>query len=610
MVPPVRSGVKEPVTAVRGEAFEQLRRILEDRSLGTVFQPIFGFREGRIIGYEALVRGPEGSLLHTPFELFTAAQQAGLALELNIVCVQEILRAFARAALDGSLFLNISPQLIMQRGFEQERAGRFLRQLGLEPARVVIELTEDYPTFDFRSVHESLMLYRAMGFRVAIDDLGEGFASLRLWSELRPEFVKADKHFVSGIAGDPVKLQFLRAIQHIAENSGSQVIAEGIESADDFRIAKDIGIACGQGWFIGRPSEQPNTRLTGEAALAYSDARVPVVAAPRLRAGTEPSAQDFIHAVQPVAPDESIASVLERFAAMPSLTAIPIIADGAIAGIVSRTQLELVAASPDAARLTPRPCAEVADESPIRVEAALDLAALTALLVESDARRLADGFVIVAHGRYLGMGTAADVMRALQSSRVLAARYTNPLTLLPGQVPINEHLERLLAGKVPFTAWFAELDQMRGLNDCVGFEDGDALIHAAARLLEGLCQPGVDFVGHVAGSRFVVLMQSEDWSVRAERALAQFPAALEAHIPADVMERGYFTSRARDGREKVRPLPRLVVGILPVLPGVFESRHEVVSAAKEAAQHAMARPGSAVYVDEHSGNAYPQSLLF
>ena len=64
---------------------------------------------------------------------------------------------------------------------------------------------------------------------------------------------------------------------------------------------------------------------------------------------------------------------------------------------------------------------------------------------ESDARRLADGFVIVSNGRYLGMGTANDVVRALQSSRVLAARYTNPLTMLPGQVPINEHLERLLA---------------------------------------------------------------------------------------------------------------------------------------------------------------------
>ena len=114
---------------------------------------------------------------------------------------------------------------------------------------------------------------------------------------------------------------------------------------------------------------------------------------------------------------------------------------------------------------------------------------------EEYARRLADGFVIVANGRYVGMGTAGDVVRTLQSSRVLAARYTNPLTMLPGQVPINEHLERLLTGRVPFTAWFVEVDQMRGLNDSLGFTAGDALIHATARLLEAQCEPGVDFAG-------------------------------------------------------------------------------------------------------------------
>jgi GGDEF domain-containing protein len=202
------------------------------------------------------------------------------------------------------------------------------------------------------------------------------------------------------------------------------------------------------------------------------------------------------------------------------------------------------------------------------------------------------------------------VMRALQNSRVMAARYTNPLTLLPGQVPINEHLDRLLARQVPFTAWFAELDQMRGLNDSEGYARGDALIHATARLLEAACSPGVDFAGHIAGSRFVVLMQSEDWNPRAERVVAQFPRAVQGHVSAEVFERGYFIARSRQGGEKVRPLPRLVIGILPVLPGVFETRHEVVLAAKHAAQEAFSLSGSAIYVDQQYGNAYPQSLLF
>jgi GGDEF domain-containing protein len=454
------------------------------------------------------------------------------------------------------------------------------------------------------------MLYRSMGFRVAIDDLGEGFASLRLWSELRPEFVKADKHFVTGLAQDPVKLQFLRAIQHIAENSGSLVIAEGIENAADFKVVKDVGVACGQGWFIGRPAEQPITALPEEVARAHADARVPVVASPRLRPGTEPVAHDFIRAVAAALPDAALGDLLDRFIAAPSLPSIPLVGDAGVEGIVSRECVDLVAASRMKDRLRARPALEFADRSPIRVEADMDLSALTAMLVESDARRLADGFVIVSRGRYLGMGTSADVMRSLQSSRVLAARYTNPLTLLPGQVPINEHLERLLSGKVPFTAWFVEVDQMRGLNDALGFEKGDALIGATARMLESACEPGIDFAGHVSGTRFVALMQSEDWQARAGEALQGFPALLEAHVPADTLALGYFTARRRDGRESVRPLPKLVIGIVPVLPGVFESRHEVVAAAKRAAEIAQARTSSAIHVDEQHGNAYPQSLLF
>jgi EAL domain-containing protein (putative c-di-GMP-specific phosphodiesterase class I)/GGDEF domain-containing protein len=599
--------LRSQATQQSDDATRQLRRVLEEKTLATVFQPIFGFREGRIIGYEALVRGPRGSLLQTPAELFAAAAEQGLAVELNLLCIQQMLRAFAASAAEGRLFLNVSPQLILQGRHDQERAEQFMRSIGLPAERVVIELTEDYPTVDFRRVHESLMLYRSLGCSIAIDDLGEGFASLRLWSELRPEYVKADKHFVTGIADDPVKVQFLRAIQEIAESCGSLVIAEGIENTADFKVVKDIGIACGQGYFIGHPAERPESELAMGVRRANEDARVPVVPTPRLRAGTEPRAHDFVRAIEPASAAQPLGELLERFAAAPDLGAIPVVGAGGVEGVVSREWLALAA---ERTGLEERPCIDVADRAPIRVEAELDLAALTAILVESDARRFADGFVIVAHGRYLGMGASRDVMRSLQSSRVLASRYTNPLTLLPGQVPINEHLERLLARHVPFTAWFIEVDQMRGLNDTAGFAHGDALIHSAARLLEEACEPGVDFAGHVAGGRFVILAQSEDWKLRAEGLLAQFPALVRQHVPAEAYARGYFTVKFRDGRQSVRPLPKLVIGILPVLPGVFESRHEVVGAAKRAAEAAKALPGSAIYVDEQAGNAYPQSLLF
>ena len=356
------------------------------------------------------MRGPAGSVLETPAELFGAAQQAGLALELNIVCVQEILRAFARRGPRGQ---PLPQHLAAAHHAARLRAGARARascaRSGLEPARVVIELTEDYPTVDFRLVHESLMLYRAMGFRVAIDDLGEGFASLRLWSELQAR-VREGRQALRRAASrrDPVKLQFLRAIQHIAESCGSLVIAEGIENAEDFRVAKDIGIACGQGWFIGRPAADAEHPAAGRGAARL---RRHARAGGRRRRGCAPAPSPAPRtSCAPWTPPRRRrthrARCCERFAAGAALTAIPVIGGERLQGVVSRTRLELVAASPEArAPARARRACEFVDEAPIRVEADLDLAALTALLVESDARRLADGFVIVARGRYLGMGT-------------------------------------------------------------------------------------------------------------------------------------------------------------------------------------------------------------
>jgi len=235
----------------------RLGEVLEERAVSVVFQPILAIADGDIVGHEAFVRGPAGSWLESPTALFAAAREAGCFEQLSIICIQETLRAFSTHGSRGLLFLNMSPWLVQRPGFDQARARRFLEGLALCPESVVIELTEDFPAIDMRHLRESLLLYRSMGFRVALDDLGEGFSSLRLWSELRPEFVKADKHFVSGIARDAVKRQFLRSIQHIARRCDSQVIAEGIEVAEDFRAARRIGIALAQGWFIGRPRAVP-----------------------------------------------------------------------------------------------------------------------------------------------------------------------------------------------------------------------------------------------------------------------------------------------------------------------------------------------------------------
>jgi GGDEF domain-containing protein len=173
---------------------------------------------------------------------------------------------------------------------------------------------------------------------------------------------------------------------------------------------------------------------------------------------------------------------------------------------------------------------------------------------------------------------------------------------------LHEHLDKLVARRAAFTAWMADLEEMAGVNDVDGFARGDALIHAVARLLESACEPGVDFVGHLGGARFVVLSQSDDWRDRAQAAVDRFRAILREHVSAEAFARDYFAVDSR-GEPRVRPLPRLVLTIVPVLPGIFDSRHEVLAAMKAAHRLAPRGASSTLHVDARHANAYPPSYL-
>jgi EAL domain-containing protein (putative c-di-GMP-specific phosphodiesterase class I) len=245
---------------------EELNRIFENGLLQPVFQPILQIEGGQIFGYEGLIRGPATSLLNLPAQLFAAGNRAGLLTELEMLCCRKVVRQFARLGAQGGLFLNVSPQTVMWVREDVERISNFILDCGLDIAQTTIELTEHQNITDHSTFRQALKLFRSAGFRVAIDDLGEGFSSLRLWSELRPDFVKIDIHFVQGISRDPLKRQFLNSLQQIAERCGTALVAEGVEDIDDLGVLDDLGITYAQGYLIERPSNEPSATLNAATA--------------------------------------------------------------------------------------------------------------------------------------------------------------------------------------------------------------------------------------------------------------------------------------------------------------------------------------------------------
>ncbi|MFJ4343785.1 EAL domain-containing protein [Pseudomonas sp. NPDC089401] len=313
------------------EQLTALGAILAQRSIHSLFQPIIQLSERRIHGHEALTRGPSNSPLHSPLNLFAIARQAGRLTELEAACRESACRRFSEQQLDGKLFLNISPESLLEPHYPSGRTLKLLEQVGLEPGRVVIELTEQTPTDDFQLLSNALHHYRDMGFSIALDDLGAGYSSLRLWSELRPEYVKIDRHFIDGIHCDPLKREFVGSILQIARASKAQVIAEGIELAEELAVLTEMGVDLVQGYLLGRPQE-----------LGLRDGQPVLAQVMPVASGGQPT----------VGLNASLGQIMELFGRHEHLDSLEVLGvDGRPCGLVYRNALPVLASS----RVNPLP---------------------------------------------------------------------------------------------------------------------------------------------------------------------------------------------------------------------------------------------------------------
>ncbi|WP_239649567.1 EAL domain-containing protein [Methylocucumis oryzae] len=316
------------MTALRDE----IVNIIEGERLTPIFQPIISLLHKDILGYEALIRGPSDSSLHSPYNLFSAAERHGLSTKLEFCCRKISIQYYSRLKLAKKLFINVSPSVLLQPDFKMGMTLKYLEQAGLDPKSVVIELTESQPTDNYPLMRDAVMHYRQMGFEIALDDLGAGYSGLRLWSELLPDYVKIDKHFIHGIHEDSVKYNFVRSIQSIASSLNCNIIAEGVETKEEFKTVESLGITHAQGYYFARPNAQPPERI--DPALLVSNRISPLLV--HSFNGHSPQTRSILKIVEPVTSATSISQVMDLFQQNSQLTMIPVVDNLLATGIIFR----------------------------------------------------------------------------------------------------------------------------------------------------------------------------------------------------------------------------------------------------------------------------------
>ncbi|QYY83717.1 bifunctional diguanylate cyclase/phosphodiesterase [Pseudomonas germanica] len=574
------------------EQLSALSSILTQSGLHSLFQPIICLSERRILGYEALTRGPSNSPLHSPIALFAVARQAGRLSELEIACRQSACRRFNEQQLPGKLFLNVSPESLLEAAHQPGRTLQLLQDFGIPPSQVVIELTEQTPIDDFQLLQTALHHYRAMGFSIALDDLGAGYSSLRLWSELRPDYVKIDRHFIDGIHQDALKREFVGSILQIAKASRAQVIAEGIELPEELAVLTEMGVDLVQGYLLGRPQEHPPRDARAlmpkhdSSSVALNDE------------GSDLSA--LLNDQPAVHRDTPTANVLEAFRRQANLNSLAVLDEqGQPCGIVHRHSLSDALLKPFATDLFARkPISRLMNDDFLAVEMSQSLQQVSRLITSRARQRIEEDFIITLNGGYLGLGRVIDVLKLITELKIQQARYANPLTLLPGNVPIQQCLTRLLQQGRESVICYVDIDSFKPFNDIYGYGRGDEVLLCLAQCLNERVDPSRDFVGHIGGDDFLLVLGPEDWRKRVNQLLDDFQSQCRRFYRPEHLEAGCFIAPNRQGVRQEFPLLSLSIGVVHLHPEACAQldASQLAEMASQAKHHAKNIPGYSVHV--------------
>lgn len=247
-----------------------------------------------------------------------------------------------------------------------------------------------------------------------------------------------------------------------------------------------------------------------------------------------------------------------------------------------------------------KPISRLMSDDFLAVELGQTLQQVSRLLTSRARQRIEEDFIVTRGGHYAGMGRVIDVLRLITEEKLQQARHANPLTLLPGNVPIQQCLERLLQQRREAVICYIDVDSFKPFNDLYGYARGDEVLLCLAQCLSERIDPGSDFVGHIGGDDFMLVLGPEDWRTRIDRLLETFQSQCLRFYSREHLEAGCFVAHNRHGQREEYPLLSLSVGVvhLPAEACQGMDAAHLATLASEAKRQAKAVPGYSLHLIE------------
>ena len=575
------------------ELAAQFNHILSSRNVTSHYQPILDFRSGKILGWEALARGPRDTPFQSPLMLFELAEKLERLFALEEICRERAISGLGPILPEQKLFLNIHPKTMVDPEFTPGETLKILEANGLSPENIVFEITERHSVQDFGLFYRTLDHYRSQGYQVAVDDAGAGYSGLTTIAEIQPDYIKADMSLVRNIDRDPVKRALLETFVTFADKIGSKIIAEGIETRAQANCLVEIGVHFGQGYYLARPAApRPELSIDLDEIRPVSEARTNLntCSIPVGKLAEAPFAVEKSHLVS------EAQSFFDRNRQFSSII---VVEDDIPAGLVMEYHLNRqLSAQYGVALYFKRPLAAVMDKNPLVIDEMTPVEEAAKQAMKRDSLKAYDDIIVTRKGRLFGVISVQKVLNTLAQVQVEMAKGTNPLTGLPGNVSFEQEVEGRIGLGKPFAIIYADLDHFKVYNDSYGFKNGDRVIKLTADILSwAVRRHGTrdSVLCHIGGDDFVAIVPPS----HAERVCLGvnrcFRRAVRGCYCQKDRERGWIFAVGRDGMEREYPLVSISLGILEIHGSC--TLMEIGERAAHIKKYAKSIPGNSVARD-------------
>ncbi|MFP5076318.1 bifunctional diguanylate cyclase/phosphodiesterase [Rhizobium sp. YIM 134829] len=548
----------------------------------TALQPIVETSTGDCFGYESLMRGFDRLGFPSPLALLDRAHENDELLALEHMVATRALAAFAAVPgfSERTLFINFDTRLI---GVDDDgvlqRLDEHLKRAGIPPSSLCFELSERHDNDGIQGFDRVLQRLRQHGFKLAIDDFGAGFSGLRLLSRAAVDYVKIDRHFIARIDSTPRHRHLVKHIVTMAHKLGARVIAEGVETEAEFHVCRDLGCDLLQGYFVAYPTvcltdlrpKYPHLAQAGETRRRTASADSVLI-------------RRQIEQLPTVRESDMLDTTFELFRTSPGQTFFPVLnANGEPRGVIHEVHLKELIYHPFGRdllknRVYQRRVANFATPAPI---ADINMPADEMLDIFAGANG-SDCLILTENMRYAGILSASSLLRIISEKQLKSARDQNPLTGLPGNRAIRDHVhDAILDGDRDRFFCYCDFDNFKPFNDHYGFHRGDAAITLFSALLRRHFIGEEDFIGHVGGDDFFIGLAGvarEEVEPVLARLLGEFADGVRELYSEEDRSKGGMSGHDRAGETKIYPLMRCSIGVLGIEAGLVLTDVQAVTA--------------------------------